>query len=60
MTRLAPLWQQGGSYAASVDRILPATLWPSGGVSGGAVSAVANTMTVSVAAGTAAVPLQAG
>ena len=60
MTRLAPLWQQGGSYAASVDRILPATLWPSGGVSGGAVSAVANTMTVSVAPGTVAVVLQAG
>jgi hypothetical protein len=60
MTRYAPLWQQGGSYAASVDRGLFSTLWPSGGVSGGAVTAVANTMTVSVAPGTVAVVLQAG
>jgi hypothetical protein len=60
MTRYAPLWQQGGSYAASVDRGLLSTLWPSGGVTGGAVTAVANTMTVSVAPGTVAVPLQAG
>jgi hypothetical protein len=59
MTRYAPLWQQGGSYAASVDRGLFSTLWPAGGVSGGAVTAVANTMTVSVAPGTVAVVLQA-
>jgi hypothetical protein len=60
MTRYSPLWQQGGSYAASTDRGLFSTLWPSGGVIGGAVTAVANTMTVSVAPGTAAVVLQAG
>jgi hypothetical protein len=60
MTRYAPLWQQGGSYAASTDRGLMSTLWPSGGVTGGAVSAVTNTMTVSVAPGVVAVPLQAG
>jgi hypothetical protein len=60
MTRYAVLWQQGGSYAASVDRGLLSTLWPSGGVTGGAVTAVANTMTVSVAPGVVAVPLQAG
>jgi len=60
MTRYAPLWQQAGSYPASVDRGLLSTLWPAGGVTGGAVTAVTNTMTVSVAAGTAAVPLQAG
>jgi hypothetical protein len=60
MTRYAPLWQQAGSYAASVDRGLIGMLWPAGGATGGAVTAVTNTMTVSVAAGTVAVPLQAG
>jgi hypothetical protein len=60
MTRYAPLWQQAGSYPASLDRGLIASLWPSGGVSGGVVSAVAGTMTVSVAPGTAAVLLQSG
>jgi hypothetical protein len=60
MTRYAPLWQQAGSYAASLDRSLLNTIWPAAGSSGGVVSAVANTMTVSVAPGTAVVALQAG
>jgi hypothetical protein len=60
MTRYAPLWQQAGSYAASQDRILMQTLWPGGGVQGGAVSAVANTANVNVAAGFCAVVLQGG
>ena len=54
------LWQQAGNYPAQSDRQLLGALWPGGGVLGGAVTAVANTMTVSVAAGSAAVPLQAG
>jgi hypothetical protein len=60
MTRYAPLWQQGGSYAASLDRGLLSTLWPQGGATGGVVTAVNNTMTVSVAPGTVVAPLQAG
>jgi hypothetical protein len=36
------------------------SLWPQGGVVGGAASIVASSMTVSLAPGTAAVPLQAG
>ena len=60
MTRYAPLWQQAGSYPAQLDRSLLAALWPAGGVLGGAASAVANTMTVSIAPGSAAVPLQPG
>jgi hypothetical protein len=60
MTRYAPLWQQAGSYAASLDRSLLNTIWPSGGGVGAAVTAVAGTMTVSVAPGTVVVPLQAG
>jgi hypothetical protein len=60
MTRYQPLWQQVGSYAASQDRSLIGSLWPSGGATGGVVSAVANTMTVSAAPGTVAVPLQSG
>ena len=54
------LWQQAGNYPAAADRALFGALWPSGGVLGGAVTAVNNTMTVSVAAGSAAVPLQDG
>jgi hypothetical protein len=57
MTRLAPLWQQNSSYPANTDRVLLATLWPTSGSTGGAVTTVANTMNVSVAAGTAAVAL---
>ena len=60
MTRYQPLWQQANSYPAGIDRQLLATLWPVGGVTGGAVTAVANTMNVSVAPGTAAVVLQGG
>jgi hypothetical protein len=60
MARFEPLWQQAGSYAAQLDRVLIAALWPSGGVLGGAVTAVFATMNVSIAAGYAAVPLQTG
>ena len=60
MTRYAPLWQQAGSYAASLDRALIGALWPLGGGTGGVVSAVASTMQVSIAPGSVAVPLQAG
>jgi hypothetical protein len=57
MTRYAPLWQQNSTYPAAVDRGLLSTLWPSSGSTGGAATVVANTMNVSVAAGTAAVAL---
>jgi hypothetical protein len=60
MARKTPLWQQSGNYSAQADRGLMAALWPAGGVSGGAVTAVNNTMQVSVAPGSAAVPLVAG
>ena len=60
MTRYAPLWQQAGDYPAQLDRGLIAALWPLGGVLGGAVTVLTNTMNVSVAAGSAAVPLQTG
>jgi hypothetical protein len=60
MTRLAPLWQQNGTYPAGTDRVLLGALWPVGASTGGAGSAVAGTMNVSVAAGTAAVVLSGG
>ena len=60
MTRYAPLWQQAGSYPAQLDRYLLGALWPGGGVLGGVVTAVANTMTVSIAPGSVAVPLAPG
>jgi hypothetical protein len=60
MTRYQPLWQQAGSYPAGIDRQLLASLWPNGGVKGGAVTAVNNTMNVWVAPGTIAVVLQGG
>ena len=60
MTKYQPLWQQAGSYAASVDRGLLGSLWPAGGVTGAAVAAVANTMQVQAQPGTVAVPMQAG
>ena len=60
MAHFGPLWLQDGSYSATADRQLIAALWPAGGASGGAVTAVTNTMTVSVAAGYAAVPLTGG
>ena len=60
MTRYAPLWQQAGSYPSQLDRYLLGALWPSGGLLGGALSAVANTMNVSIAPGSVGVPMQAG
>ena len=60
MTRYAPLWQQAGSYPSQLDRYLMGALWPIGGKSAGAVTAVNNTMNVSIAPGNVAVPLQAG
>jgi hypothetical protein len=58
MTRYTPLWEQQGSYAASVDRHLISTLWPAAASSGCAVSAPGGAMSVNVAAGTVAVPSQ--
>ena len=58
--RFPPLWQQANSYPSQLDRSLFATLWPRGGVQGGAVTAVANTMNLSIAPGSVAVPLQSG
>ena len=55
MTRYTPLWEQQGSYAASVDRRLMGGLWPAAACTGCAVS-VSSGMTVNVAAGTVAVP----
>jgi hypothetical protein len=60
MTRFAPLWLQEASYPSTLDRGLMAALWPNGGVLGGAVTTVANTMGVSIAPGSVAVPLQTG
>src|SRR5215471_10728908 len=60
MTRYAPLWQQAGSYAASVDRYLIGALRPLGGCNAAAITTVNNTMNVSVAAGDCVVPLQSG
>jgi hypothetical protein len=58
MTRYTPLWEQSGSYAASVDRHLISSLWPNPASTGCALTAQAGTMTVNVAAGTVAVPSQ--
>ena len=58
--RYAPLWQQANGYPAQLDRYLLGALWPGGGVQGGAATAVAGTMNVSIAAGSAAVPLAPG
>lgn len=60
MTRYSPLWQQANAYPAGLDRLLVAALWPRGGATGAALSAVANTMNVTIPPGTVAVPLQAG
>jgi hypothetical protein len=57
MTRLAPLWQQNGSYPAATDRALIGTLWPANAVSGGLSTVASGTMNISVAAGTAAVAM---
>jgi hypothetical protein len=58
MTRYTPLWEQAGSYAASIDRRLIAAVWPPAAVTGCAVTAQAGTMLVNVAAGAVAVPSQ--
>jgi hypothetical protein len=57
MTRYTPLWEQQGSYAAGADRRLFAALWPSGAVTGCAVTPAAG-MTVNIAAGYCSVPSQ--
>lgn len=56
MARLTPLWQQQGSYPGSVDRRLIGALWPTGGVTGLAVTATGSSMNLNVAMGAAAVP----
>ena len=58
MARYTPLWEQSGSYAASVDRRLIGSLWPAAASSGGAASVIGGTMTVSLAPGAVAVPTQ--
>lgn len=60
MTRYAPLYQQADTYTATLDRSFVGAVWPTGGLSGGVVTTVAATMTVSVAPGQVAVPMQAG
>jgi hypothetical protein len=60
MARKTPLWQQVPTYPAQLDRSLLAALWPNGGVTGGVTTTVNNTMDISVAAGSAAVPLATG
>lgn len=55
MTRYTPLWEQQGSYAASVDRRLIAATFPTAYVIGCAVS-VSSGMTVNVAPGSVVVP----
>lgn len=56
MARLGPLWQQAGSYPATVDRRLLGALWPTGGVTGMAVTAAGASMNLNIAIGAAAVP----
>jgi hypothetical protein len=60
MAKHTPLWQQVPTYPAQLDRSLLAALWPTGAVTGGVATTVANTMDVSVAPGSAAVPLATG
>jgi hypothetical protein len=52
VTRYTPLWEQAGSYAASLDRRLLGALWPAPVVIGCAVSVNAGTMNMSIATGT--------
>jgi hypothetical protein len=56
MTRFTPLWQQGGEYAATEDRRLVGSLWPSAAITGFAVSAQGGGFRINVAAGGAAIP----
>jgi hypothetical protein len=58
MTRYTPLWEQAGSYAASIDRRLIAAVWPPAAVTGCAVTAQAGTMLVNIAPGAVASPSQ--
>ena len=58
MTRYTPLWEQAGSYAASVDRRLIAAIWPTAGCQGCAVTADGTTMNLTVAPGAVVVPSQ--
>ena len=51
MARQSPLWQQGNSYSASMDRGLMGALWPAGGATGAVTTAVPDTMDVSIAPG---------
>lgn len=60
MTRYQPLWQQAGSYTATLDRALLLHQAPYGEASGLAPSAVANTMQIQVPAGRVIVPLTSG
>jgi hypothetical protein len=60
MTRFTPLWQQAGNYPANYDRALLGTLFPNAAGTGAAAAPVANTMNISVPAGSLAVPLQSG
>ena len=57
MARYAPLWLQGASYSAQVDRQLYAALFPAGGASGPPVTAQANTLNVNAPAGRCVVPM---
>jgi hypothetical protein len=59
MTRYAPLWQQAGNYAASVDRALINALWPVGGAVGAVPTVVSNQMQMNIPPGFCAVPLGA-
>ena len=58
--RYPPLWGQHNQFPAALDRSLLGTLWPAGGLVGGAATAVAGSMVVDLAPGTVVVPLQAG
>lgn len=55
-----PLWQQALSYPSQLDRYLLGALWPGGGANGGAVTAVADTMDLTISPGAIGVPLQPG
>jgi hypothetical protein len=60
MTRYAPLWQQEGSFNATQDRQVLGSIWPNGGLTGGALTLSPTTMVVTIAPGTCAVPVGAG
>lgn len=59
MTRYTPLWEQAGTYPASLDRRLLGSLWPGAAIIGGAVTP-GTAMQVSIAPGTVAIPLTSG